>query len=652
MSHAAKVFLAALFGITVFGGNSVIVFGADARTINVPEMMGPLAAEDDEEEPEVKDRVARISFIRGEARVKRLGDDEWEKATLNLPIVEGDEIATDAGSRIEIQLNKDSHLRLAENSYLKFSGLKDEGIAVSLSLGRMNLRLGSFEKEKSFFEIDVPKTTIAIQRSGAYRIDAGREGDSEIRVAASDGGEVRVYSDSAGFTVKNNRSARVFVEGASSGEWETGEAARGRDEFDDWASGRDETIAKRLRDASYDKYYDSDIYGADELDANGTWAHTVNYGYVWRPYPTVINTYADWSPYRYGHWRWMSPHGWVWINDEPWGWATYHHGRWFYDNGGWYWSPYGNYHHRRSWWRSALVTFAVVLGRTCWYPTSYYSRHYDYNRHNRRRGNGHPGPIVSPALPERQTAGILGRVKGPGSGVPGRLPPAGVVGVDTKNFGTRVGGIKSVPPDVAKLVLARRAGDVTALPDRPDPVRKADSDFRVQRPKVDAAMTRADIGAAKRRPDTPLDNELRDKRVFGGRPPQKITPPTDSEIPIGSPIRKPRETGAIERKPPERPTGELVKTIREPRETPRFDPPNIREKPSEEIRPVKRERPPAPDVETRRETPVRLPPAPRDDPPASKPPVRESPPAKEAPPKSESKPDPRPDSSRKKPDGR
>src|SRR5690242_5895546 len=82
--------------------------------------------------PDVTDRVARISVVTGDAQIRRAGSQDWEKVVQNLPIVEGDEIATSAGARLEVQLNTRNYIRLFENSYLKFTNLKDEGIALSL----------------------------------------------------------------------------------------------------------------------------------------------------------------------------------------------------------------------------------------------------------------------------------------------------------------------------------------------------------------------------------------------------------------------------------------------------------------------------------------------------------------------------------------
>ena len=55
----------------------------------------------DDEIPDTTLPVARVSFIRGDAQIRRAESEDWEKLTLNLPIVEGDEIATERGTRAD-----------------------------------------------------------------------------------------------------------------------------------------------------------------------------------------------------------------------------------------------------------------------------------------------------------------------------------------------------------------------------------------------------------------------------------------------------------------------------------------------------------------------------------------------------------------------
>ena len=344
--------------------------------------------------PDVTARVARISYISGDVQIRRADSREWEKAVQNLPIVEGDEIATSGNALLEIQLNKDSYLRLSQNSYLKFLNLKDEGIAVSLSEGILSARLFEFDKERQYFEIDAPGTTVAVRKAGLYRIDAqdARSREKAVRVTVNNDGEARIYSTNAGFTLRGGRSAKIFLEGNYAGESETADAANFYDEFDEWNAKSDAAIIKRIRDAYYDKYYDRDIYGAEDLNANGEWIYTRKHGYVWKPYRSSISSYDNWSPYRYGHWRWIPPYGWTWVNDEPWGWATYHHGRWISVDGYWVWTPYGAIRGSRSWWRPALIILGTWGNNVYWCPLPYDYGYYNYNgyyhrRHRRDRDN-------------------------------------------------------------------------------------------------------------------------------------------------------------------------------------------------------------------------------------------------------------------------
>lgn len=86
--------------------------------------------------------------------------------------------------------------------------------------------------------------------------------------------------------------------------------------------------------AQYDDYvsYD-DFYQA--LGPYGLWIDDPQYGYVWSP-----NVDGEFRPYyTSGHWA-MTEYGNTWVSDYPWGWATFHYGRWTFDNYyGWLWIP-------------------------------------------------------------------------------------------------------------------------------------------------------------------------------------------------------------------------------------------------------------------------------------------------------------------------
>lgn len=642
MRKTFKVLWSAVFVMMLVAGSVTLVFGtkSPARTINLPDD-GTNTVDDDADVPDATARVARISFIRGDVQILRGGETDWEKATLNLPIVEGDQLVTSGGARLEIQFNNFSHLRLDENGSMTMAVLRPEGIAVSLSLGTMSMRVTDLEKSAGYIEVDAPKTTLSLLKAGTYRIDAGKAGDTDIQLSVTNGGEGRVYSDTAGFTLKSGRGARVFIDGSNAGEWETADAARNSDEFDSWASDRDVVIAKRIKDAYYNQYYDQDIYGADDLNGYGEWVHSSQYGYVWRPFQSAIDPYSDWSPYRYGHWRWVPPYGWTWVNDEPWGWATYHYGRWVFDNGYWVWTPYGYYRPSHSWWFPALVSITIINDNVCWYPLQYHHRYSSFNGHRDRdhnRGRGGIRPTPTPTGigkgPGRPVGGSLG-----GDPSTDRMPPKGVIAVNAKDFGTRTHGYKTAPADVAGEIITKVRDKDENLPDHGQVSRRITKEIAADAPKAGGITKQIPVGAASRKPDAPLDRELHDKRMFGDRSPAKTNNGNGGITADENTPREPRKVGAVDRPPVKPADGGDTGISNRPSAKPKSDPPTT---PPTGFQPAPREfKPP-------KETPQPPPgydPSPKQvrepkegmpaRPPKNDPPAREEKPKTEAPPRVE-----------------
>jgi hypothetical protein len=84
-----------------------------------------------------------------------------------------------------------------------------------------------------------------------------------------------------------------------------------------------------------DDGYISDQEFYDQLAPYGTWVQDDYYGDVWIP-----NVDQDFRPYATdGYWA-QTEYGSTWVSDYPWGWATFHYGRWHYDDYyGWEWIP-------------------------------------------------------------------------------------------------------------------------------------------------------------------------------------------------------------------------------------------------------------------------------------------------------------------------
>jgi hypothetical protein len=474
-------------------------------------------ADDDKDVDEYDEsaRVARVSMIRGDVQMKRNTSKTWERARVNFPLVEGDTLATTGqDARLEIQIDARNFVRVGGDSILRVVSLRDEGVALSLSEGVATIRLARFDRNKEYFEVDAPGTTLAAEKRGVYRLDVSQTGS--VRLFVRDGGQARIYSETSGFTLRDGRSAELINDGTNAGDWELGRAEL-FDSWDRWVDERERYLASRLRYEGRDRYYDSDVWGAEELDAYGEWVYVNDYGWVWRPFSTAVNSYSNWAPYRYGHWTWCPPYGWTWVGDEPWGWAPYHYGRWVYYNNSWCWAPrgYGYTTYHRSWWRPALVVFVYIPTtygeRVCWYPLTY-GQHDPRGRRYQRLE----------ALRSNDVARL------------GRTNPAylrAITSLPARDFGRQAAQTQPASTDIA-----RRA--ITAEPVRGRlPIQPADGSAtngggggEGRAPRIIAArppnstvpgatLSDRPTGAATRTPGVALDGELRRTRLYNGREP-------------------------------------------------------------------------------------------------------------------------------------
>jgi hypothetical protein len=490
--------------------------------------------DDQSDDYDVKARVARISLIGGEVNLRRNGNKDWETARANYPLVEGDTIATGKGSQLEIQIDSRNFVRLTDSAMLRIVTLRDEGVALSLIEGTLVLRLANFDRDKEYFEIDAPKSTLAAEKKGLYRIDAPNDG--RVRLTVRDGGQARIYSDTSGFTLRDERTAELIPNGENAGDWDFYPASQVADAVDEWVKQREQYFA--LRQKSDVKYFDEYVFGAEDLDAYGDWVDTSDYGWVWRPRSSELSVYSDWAPYRYGHWTWCPPYGWTWVGYEPWGWAPYHYGRWVYYNGYWAWCPRSQYYRKRSWWRPALVAFVFDFSfgnNICWYPLNYYqhdphSRRYGHGQPYRHPNDGHNGRPNErgPSADYKNWRGVT-RVPRSDFGNPNRRG----VAVDDESIARRV--IEREPdrdnlPNGNREAIPGRSASrlpVMELPDRP-------------------------TGAGNRNPGATLDDDLRRSRVFRGREPRHDEPRTPAQTNSGAtPVTETQPTGAVNRSEPQ-----------------------------------------------------------------------------------------------------
>jgi uncharacterized protein DUF6600/FecR-like protein len=269
-------------------------------------------------------RVGRLSYLTGSVSFRPGDVDDWVAATVNYPLHDGDHLWTDSDARAEITVGSTA-FRLAPQSAFGFLALDDRTLQVRLSQGSLNVRVRDLGDDESL-EIDTPSGAVSLLRAGVYRVDVDTTGDTTSITVRK--GEAEVTAAGSAFPVHRDQTA--LVAGGDAPTYDVREAIRS-DDFDDWCGSRD----RRLDDSRSSRYVSRGMIGYEDLDDNGDWQETADYGAVWVPRHVA----TGWAPYRYGHWAWVEPWGWTWIDDAPWGFAPFHYGRWVYIGDGWAWVP-------------------------------------------------------------------------------------------------------------------------------------------------------------------------------------------------------------------------------------------------------------------------------------------------------------------------
>jgi hypothetical protein len=270
-------------------------------------------------------RVARLSYIHGDVSFVPAGENDWVQAQLNRPLVTGDKLFTDNGSRAALEIGAAS-IRMDQNTNFDFLNLDDNTAQMELTQGSLNLRVRRLYDGQSY-EVDTPTLAFVVNRVGEFRIDVLPNGQATIVNVLNGGGDV--YGEGgARFRVEEGQS--VTFNDPQLQDYAVADLSQ-PDAFDDFCHQRD----RRANASTSRRYVSEEVIGYEDLDDYGEWTSVETYGSVW--YPTSIA--VGWSPYHYGHWGWVGAYGWTWVDDAPWGFAPFHYGRWVSVGGRWGWCP-------------------------------------------------------------------------------------------------------------------------------------------------------------------------------------------------------------------------------------------------------------------------------------------------------------------------
>jgi len=284
-------------------------------------VLGTTAQADD---PDPPGRVARLAYEEGSVSLQPGGADGWVEAPINRPLTTGDALWTDSNGRAELQLDG-SVVRLSGRTDVALLNVDDQITQIQLSAGTLIVRIRA--DNSAAYEIDAPNLAVSMQQPGVYRVSVDDSGTTTTVAVRS--GQAQVTGGGADFSVDGGQ--RVVFSGTDTLTANEQPYAAAASPFDDWSADRD---------AAWDnspsaEYVSDEVIGYSDLDNQGDWSPTPDYGPIWIP----RRVRPGWAPYRFGHWVYIPPWGYTWVDDQPWGFAPFHYGRWVWYHRAWGWVP-------------------------------------------------------------------------------------------------------------------------------------------------------------------------------------------------------------------------------------------------------------------------------------------------------------------------
>ncbi len=227
----------------------------------------------------------RVNLVQGDVQVKIADTGEWVPASVNMSLVEGDELWVPEGSRAALQTTKGDYVRLDENTALQILRMDLDSYQFHLEEGRVYVL--NRAPKRSVLQFDTPDASIRAFGNAGFRIDIPG-GETDISVFR---GSVQTENDDGTTTVRAGNMLAVGADG-----YAERSPVPPPDDWQRWNAQRDRIVLARGKSYGY-LPEELRAYSSD-FDGGGRWVNVPEYGYCWTPTVVVI---ADWAPYRHGN---------------------------------------------------------------------------------------------------------------------------------------------------------------------------------------------------------------------------------------------------------------------------------------------------------------------------------------------------------------
>jgi hypothetical protein len=278
-------------------------------------------------------RIVRLSDIQGTVQIDRNTGQGYEKATVNMPLVEGMKLAAKAEGRAEVEFEDGSTVRITPNTKIEFTALSLQDSGAKVSTVTLTEGLAYFDytaKQKdNVFTVIFKDEKVRAEEAVRFRVNL----EEATAVVAVFNGELKVDGLSGPVEVSKNRSAIFDL---TNGNKSTVAKNIEEEPFDAWDKQQAKYQQEYASKGSYHSYPYG--YGVSDLNYYGNYTNVPGYGTMWQPYFAGVG----WDPFMDGSWMFYPGAGYTWVSAYPWGWMPYRYGAWNFVPGyGWMWAPGG-----------------------------------------------------------------------------------------------------------------------------------------------------------------------------------------------------------------------------------------------------------------------------------------------------------------------
>ena len=180
-----------------------------------------------------------VNFVSGDVKTRRADATEWRSVSVKDDLKTGDITRTGADGRVEVLLNPGSYLRASALTEFEMTDSSLDDLRLRVTRGSVLVEATGYEDMGGLsIEVTTPQTRVEIVRSGVYRFDVTRSGETIVSVQK---GRALVGDGAAALVIKGGKEARV---GGAGGVEIAKLDKKQRDDLDLWSRERGRDLAK------------------------------------------------------------------------------------------------------------------------------------------------------------------------------------------------------------------------------------------------------------------------------------------------------------------------------------------------------------------------------------------------------------------------